>query len=168
MIELRERLADFSGTVDDTVVLPFELRQRSRLRTMTRAGRDAGVLLEPGSTLRGGDLLRSVCGLVVKVIAEPEVLMEVRNADPFTLARLAYHLGNRHVQVQIGDGWLRTPEDPVLRAMLEQLGAETTRVTAPFDAESGAYGGHHRHAMAPPLEEKFRYLPKLHLFEPDP
>lgn len=168
MIELRERLAGFSGTVDDAVVLPFELRQKSRLRTITRAGRDAGLLLEPGSTLRGGDLLRSVCGLVVKVIAAPEALMEVRSTDSFTLARLAYHLGNRHVQVQIGDGWLRTPEDPVLHDMLMGLGAETTRVTAPFDAEAGAYGSHHRHAMAPPLPAEFRYLPKLHLFEPDP
>ncbi|MFZ5756347.1 MAG: urease accessory protein UreE [Pseudomonadota bacterium] len=169
MIVLRERLSDFNGTlyngvVDDAVVLPFELRQKTRLRTLSRNGRDTGLFLERGTTLRGGDLLRSDCGLVVEVIAEDEALMEVRSADPARLARLAYHLGNRHVHVQIGDGFLRTPEDYVLRDMLVQLGATVTPVTAPFDPESGAYGSHHHHAMAAPVEPEFRYVPKLHLF----
>lgn len=163
MIELRERITDGTGTVDDAVVLPFELRQKTRLRTVSRAGRDTGIFLPRGSVLRGGDLLRSTCGLVFAVEAEPEALMEVRSDDALVLARLAYHLGNRHVHVQIGDGFLRTPEDYVLRDMLEQLGAVVTVVQAPFDAESGAYGGHH-HAMASAPEPEFRYLPKLHLF----
>ena len=165
MIELRERISDHGGTADDAVVLPFELRQKTRLRTVSRAGRDTGIFLERGSLLRGGDLLRSACGLVVEVVAEPEALMEVRSDDALVLARLAYHLGNRHVHVQIGGGFLRTPEDYVLRDMLLQLGAQVTAVTAPFDPESGAYGGHH-HAMAAPPEPEFRYLPKLHLFGP--
>lgn len=163
MIELRERLSDFNGSIDDAVVLPFDLRQKTRLRTVSRDGRDTGIFIERGSILRGGDLLRSTCGLVVEVIAEDEPLMEVRSTDALVLARLAYHLGNRHVHVQIGSGWLRAPEDYVLRDMLVQLGAEVFAVTAPFDAESGAYGGHH-HAMASAPEPEFRYLPKLHVF----
>lgn len=163
MIELRERIDGFAGTVDDAVVLPFELRQKTRLRTVSREGRDTGIFIERGTVLRGGDLLRSACGLVVEVIAEPELLMEVRSDDPLVLARLAYHLGNRHVHVQIGSGFLRTPDDYVLRDMLLQLGARVESVNAPFDAESGAYGGHH-HAMASAPEPEFRYLPKLHLF----
>lgn len=163
MIVLRERLVDFNGAVQDSVVLPFELRQRARLRTVSGAGRDTGIFLERGTTLRGGDLLRSECGLVVGVVAEDESLMEVRGADPVQLARLAYHLGNRHVHVQVGAGFLRTPADHVLREMLVQLGAQVTAVVAPFDPESGAYGGHH-HAMGSPIEPEFRYLPKLHLF----
>lgn len=163
MIELRERVDGFAGAVDDAVVLPFELRQKTRLRTVSREGRDTGIFIERGTVLRGGDLLRSACGLVVEVIAEPESLMEVRSNDPLVLARLAYHLGNRHVHVQIGSGFLRTPDDYVLRDMLLQLGAQVESVMAPFDAESGAYGGHH-HAMASAPEPEFRYLPKLHLF----
>lgn len=163
MIELRERVHGFSGAAGDAVILPFELRQKTRLRTVSRDGRDVGIFIERGTVLRGGDLLRSACGLVVEVVAEPEALMEVRSADALVLARLAYHLGNRHVHVQIGSGFLRTPEDYVLRDMLVQLGAEVVAVMAPFDAESGAYGGHH-HAMASAPEPEFRYLPKLHLF----
>lgn len=167
MIELRERLDEYNGSVDDAVLLPFELRQRTRLRTLSRSGRDVGIFLERAAAdrraLRSGDLLRSACGLVFEVIAEDEPLMEVRSDDALVLARLAYHLGNRHVHVQIGSGFLRTPEDYVLRDMLLQLGAQVIAVSAPFDAESGAYGGHH-HAMAAPVEPEFRYLPKLHLF----
>lgn len=163
MIELRARIDNFTGVIDDAVVLPFELRQKTRLRTVSREGRDTGIFIERGTVLRSGDLLRSDCGLVVEVIAEPELLMEVRSDDSLVLARLAYHLGNRHVHVQIGKGFLRTPDDYVLRDMLMQLGAQVTAVTAPFDAESGAYGLHH-HAMAAPPEPEFRYLPKLHLF----
>ncbi len=164
MIVLRERLVDFNGAAQDAVVLPFELRQRARLRTVSAAGRDTGIFLERGTTLRGGDLLRSECGMVVEVVAESEMLMEVRCAEPAQLARLAYHLGNRHVHVQVGESFLRTPEDYVLRDMLLQLGAQVASVTAPFDPESGAYGSHHHHAMAAPIEPEFRYLPKLHLF----
>lgn len=164
MIELRERLVDFSGDVHDAVTLPFECRQKTRLRTVTRDGRDAGIFLERGMSLRGGDRLRSACGLVVEVIAGDESLMEVCSSDPSQLARLSYHLGNRHVHVQIGDGFLRTPDDHVLRGMLEQLGAQVASVVAPFDPETGAYGGHHQHAMAAAIEPEFHYLPKLHLF----
>src|SRR5450631_1000069 len=126
--------------------LPFELRQKSRLRTKLVSGEEAGLFLEHGSVLRGGDILRANDGRIVVIIAADEELMEAKCATPFELARAAYHLGNRHVPVQIGEGWLRFQADEVLAQMLRGLKAVVTRLTAPFEPEAGAYaGGHHHH-----------------------
>src|SRR5678815_6065594 len=94
--------------------LPFELRQKSRLRTKLASGEEAGLFLEHGSILRGGDCLRANDGRIVLVVAADEELMEAKCVTPFQLVRAAYHLGNRHVPVQIGDGWLRFQTDDVL------------------------------------------------------
>jgi len=128
--------------------LPFELRQKSRLRTKLLSGEEAGLFLEHGSILRGGDCLRANDGRVVLVVAADEELMEAKCATPFRLVRAAYHLGNRHVPVQIGDGWLRFQADDVLAQMLRGLNATVSKVSAPFEPEAGAYaGGHHHHSM---------------------
>jgi urease accessory protein len=128
--------------------LPFELRQKSRLRTRLESGEEAGLFLEHGSILRGGDCLRANDGRVVLVVAADEALMEAKCATPFELVRAAYHLGNRHVPVQIGDGWLRFQADEVLAQMLRGLKAAVAKVSAPFEPEAGAYaGGHHHHSM---------------------
>ena len=128
--------------------LPFELRQKSRLRTKLKSGEEAGLFLEHGSVLRGGDCLRANDGRIVLVVAADEELMEAKCATPFELARAAYHLGNRHVPVQIGGGWLRFQADDVLAQMLRGLNAKVSKVTAPFEPEAGAYaGGHHHHSM---------------------
>ena len=128
--------------------LPFELRQKSRLRTKLASGEEAGLFLEHGSILRGGDCLRANDGRVVLVVAADEELMEAKCATPFRLVRAAYHLGNRHVPVQIGEGWLRFQADDVLAQMLRGLQATVSTVSAPFEPEAGAYaGGHHHHSM---------------------
>ncbi len=128
--------------------LPFELRQKSRLRTKLASGEEAGLFLEHGSILRGGDCLRANDGRIVLVVAADEELMEARCTTPFELVRAAYHLGNRHVPVQIGDGWLRFQADHVLAQMLRGLKATVSKVSAPFEPEAGAYaGGHHHHSM---------------------
>jgi urease accessory protein len=128
--------------------LPFELRQKSRLRTKLASGEEAGLFLEHGSILRGGDCLRANDGRIVLVVAADEELMEAKCATPFELVRAAYHLGNRHVPVQIGDGWLRFQADDVLAQMLRGLKATVSKVSAPFEPEAGAYaGGHHHHSM---------------------
>ena len=128
--------------------LPFELRQKSRLRTKLASGEEAGLFLEHGSILRGGDCLRANDGRIVLVIAADEELMEAKCATPFELVRAAYHLGNRHVPVQIGEGWLRFQADDVLAQMLRGLKATVSKVSAPFEPEAGAYaGGHHHHSM---------------------
>jgi len=131
---------------DGQLVLPFELRQKSRLRTKLASGEEAGLFLEHGSVLRGGDCLRANDGRIVLVVAADEQLIEAKCATPFELVRAAYHLGNRHVPVQIGDGWLRLQADEVLAQMLRGLNATVTAVSAPFEPEAGAYaGGHHHH-----------------------
>ena len=85
---------------------------------------------------------------MVKVLSADEELMNAACANPTALARAAYHLGNRHVPVQIGDGWLRFQSDKVLGQMLVGLGVEVSTLTAPFEPEAGAYaGGHHHHSM---------------------
>lgn len=130
------------------LVLPYELRCKSRLRTRLADGEEAGVFLAPGTVLRDGMLLASADGRVVEVRAAEEPLLEARCPDPLALARAAYHLGNRHVAVQVGEGWLRLQPDHVLAGMLEGLGVRTERVVAPFDPEAGAYAPGHTHGGA--------------------
>jgi len=127
------------------LVLPFDLRIRSRLRTRLASGEEAVLKTERGAVLRGGECLKSEDGRVVRVSAAPEKVMHVTCANQFELTRAAYHLGNRHVPVQIGGGFLRIATDHVLRDMLFGLGAKVEELEAPFEPESGAYGGGHRH-----------------------
>ena len=126
----------------DRLRLPFELRQKSRLRTQLVSGEAVALSLPRGEVLRGGDLLLASDGRVVEVIAQPERLLHVECDSPQALARAAYHLGNRHIPVQVGDGWLRFGADHVLEQMLKGLAARVSPVEAPFEPEAGAYGGH--------------------------
>ena len=127
--------------------LPFDARQKSRLRARLASGEEVALLLPRGELLRGGDLLQASDGRVIEVVAEPEALLHVTCGSPAGLARAAYHLGNRHVPVQVGEGYLRLAADHVLEAMLKGLGATVTPIQAPFEPEAGAYasGGHHHH-----------------------
>jgi urease accessory protein len=132
---------------DAELVLPYEMRQKSRLLTVLASGEEAGLFLDRGTVLRGGDCLAAADGRVVRVVAADEDLIEVRCADAEAIARAAYHLGNRHTPVEVGPGWLRLAADDVLAGMLRGLGATVTPVRAPFEPESGAYaGGHHAHS----------------------
>lgn len=124
------------------LTLPFELRQKSRLRTRLETGEEAWLILERGEILRGGDLLLAADGRVVEVVARPERLLHVECDTPEALARAAYHLGNRHVPVQVGERYLRLGFDHVLEQMLAGLGAHVTVIEAPFEPEAGAYAGH--------------------------
>jgi urease accessory protein len=126
----------------DKLILPFELRQKSRLRTRLESGEDVWLMLPRGEILRGGDLLETADGRIVEVVAQAERLVHVECATPCALARAAYHLGNRHVPVQVGEGWLRLGFDHVLEQMLVGLGARVTVIEAPFEPEAGAYAGH--------------------------
>ena len=127
---------------DAELIMPYELRQKCRLRTQTTAGEETGLFLPRGSVLRDGDFLEAEDGRVVKVTARLEKVLQVGCPDPAQLARIAYHLGNRHVALQIGAGWLRIVNDYVLRQMVEGLGAMVVPVEAAFEPEPGAYGGH--------------------------
>ena len=129
----------------DRLPLPFELRQKSRLRAKLESGEEVAIMLPRGEILRGGDLLSASDGRVIEVVARPERLLHVECVSPQALARAAYHLGNRHVPVQVGDGILRLAADHVLEQMLKGLGARLTAIDAPFEPEAGAYGGGHAH-----------------------
>ena len=125
-----------------TLTLPYEARRTSRQKVRLDGGEEAGVILAWGDSLRHGDLIASSTGLVVRVVAAPEPVMLVRTSHPRELARVAYHLGNRHVAVEVGEGILKIAPDHVLRAMVEGLGAQVELAMQPFEPESGAYGGH--------------------------
>lgn len=135
-------------TADDSATLAFEQRRKTRLRVvLDDSGAAAGIQLPRGSVLRGGDLLRAGDSHVIRVIAAPEAVSTVRAqsdgaADPGTLARAAYHLGNRHLAVQIGDHYLRYLTDHVMDDMLRAMNYRVTHDLAPFEAEGGAYHGH--------------------------
>lgn len=128
------------GVVTGTLTLAFGDRRRSRLRARLDDGREVALLLPRGSRLLDGDRLRDETGgLVVAVRAAEETLSWVVADDPLLLARAAYHLGNRHVPVQIGPGFLAYEHDHVLDGMIEDLGLHPEMVSAPFEPEAGGY-----------------------------
>lgn len=139
MIELTTRVA--AGDAFTTLTLPLERRIRSRQRVVLDDGSEAGVFLARGQVLRDGDLLASEDGRIVQVRAAAEPVSEVCCDDPLLLARACYHLGNRHVALQIAPGRLRYQHDHVLDDMLRGLGLQPSCVEAPFEPEPGAYGG---------------------------
>jgi urease accessory protein len=127
---------------DERLVLPFDLRSRSRFRTRLAGGEEVGIMLQRGQVLRGGDLLLADDGRVVEVGAAHESVTTLKTVDARGLARAAYHLGNRHVALQVGDGWLRYRHDHVLDDMARGLGLQVTVEEAPFEPEPGAYHTH--------------------------
>jgi urease accessory protein len=131
------------------LVLPYDLRQKCRLRTRSTEGEEVGLFLPRGEVLRDGDVLQAQDGRRVRVTAKPEKVLQIECADPLQLTRIAYHLGNRHVALQVGEGWLRIADDYVLRQMAEGLGGTVVEMEAPFEPEPGAYGGHMHAAEAP-------------------
>jgi urease accessory protein len=132
-------------------VLPFGDRAKSRARVRLANGAEAGLFLERGSVLRGGDLLLADDGRVVEVEAAPETVSTVHTDDALLFARACYHLGNRHVPLQIGAGWLRYQHDHVLDDMLKGFGLVVNVEHAPFEPEGGAYvSSHASHSHAHP------------------
>ena len=147
-----DRNLDHPRAVDRRLVLPFGERSKSRLRAVLDNGEEAGLFLERGSVLRHGDLLLADDGRVIEVQAAPESVSTVHAGDGLMLARASYHLGNRHVALQIGAGWLRYQHDHVLDDMLRGLGLEVAIEELPFEPEGGAYvtASHHTHTHPHP------------------
>jgi urease accessory protein len=150
MIEIRSRVPfrpnhEYRVKVRGELRLPFELRQKSRLHATLASGEEVAIVLPRGQVLRGGDWVVASDGRVIEVVAQPEKVLHVLCATPHALTRAAYHLGNRHVPVELGDGWLRIAADHVLEEMLRGLGASVSAIEAPFEPEAGAYSGRHHH-----------------------
>jgi urease accessory protein len=144
MLKISEKL-DCQQPYDCTLTLAFDLRQKSRFKTRLDDGVEVALLMPRGTVLRSGDLLKADNGKIVLVNAASELVSFVATDDVHLMARACYHLGNRHVPLQIGEGWLRYAHDHVLDAMLHGLGLHTVAKQAPFEPEAGAYGGHHAH-----------------------
>ena len=137
-----------------SVDLPWDTRQKSRFDATDSAGRVLGVFLPRGHVVRGGDVLVAEDGSLVRVNAAPQPLLVVRHCSshgsPLDLMRAAYHLGNRHVQLEVQADRLQFEPDHVLAEMLRSMHLIVSEETAAFEPESGAYGngaGHeHGHA----------------------
>lgn len=147
MIYLTQRLEHAQRAIA-SVTLPVDMRVKSRARVALSDGREAGLMLPRGLLLRGGDLLATEDGSeVIEVIAAPESVSVVRCTDPYLLARACYHLGNRHVPLQIMPNELRYHHDHVLDDMLRQFDLDVTFAQLPFEPEAGAYASEgHTHS----------------------
>ncbi len=142
-----------TGSPKGLLTLPLESRNKSRLKVTLDNGLEAGLFLPRGTVLRDGDLVASDDGHLIEIKAASETVSSVRCDDPLMLARACYHLGNRHVLLQIENGLLRYQHDHVLDEMIIGLGLSVTVEQAPFEPEPGAYGdyghaeahAHHHH-----------------------
>ncbi len=140
------------------VELDWDTRSKSRFEATDSAGRRLGVFLPRGSVVRGGDVLVAEDGSLVEVAAAPQPVLVVRSCaehgSPFDLLRAAYHLGNRHVQLELRPDHLKFEPDPVLAELLRRMHLTVTAELAAFEPEAGAYaasGGHahgHDHGHA--------------------
>jgi urease accessory protein len=145
----------WSGNAADSIVLDYDDRHRRRVAMTATKGLAFLLDLPDAASLRSGDALVLEDGQLIEVVAAPEPLLEIRCADPLQLTRVAWHLGNRHVPVQVLARSLRIRRDHVLAEMAAQLGARVVEIEAPFDPEGGAYAapaddhhhghGHHHH-----------------------
>ena len=133
---------DPNASISFTLALTAEERTRSRHRFET-AGQVVFLQLPRGTVLRDGDLLQSESGQLVRIVARPEPVLTVQAATPLKLLQAAYHLGNRHVPLEVTDTYLRFAPDPVLREMLEHRGLQVVEEVLPFQPELGAYGHQH-------------------------
>jgi urease accessory protein len=131
----------------DRVLIDHDHRHRRRILLRTEAGRDVLLDLPVAARLRHGDGLVLDEGGVVLICAQPEKLLEIHAHDNAQLVRIAWHLGNRHLPVQLDGDRIRIREDHVIAEMVEGLGGHVRAIVAPFDPEAGAYagGGHHHH-----------------------
>ena len=167
-----------------TVELDWDVRQKSRFDATDSTGRQLGIFLPRGTVARGGDVLVAHDGSLIKVWAAPQTVLKITHCPdhgtPFDLIRAAYHLGNRHVPIELKPDHLKIEPDHVLADMLHAMHLIVTEVTEPFEPENGAYatgghfGGHHHghehdhdhshdHVHTPPADPE---APKPHVHGP--
>jgi urease accessory protein len=130
----------------DEVLIDYDRRYRRRILLRTEAARDVLLDLQQAVRLRHGDGLLLEDGSVVLVVARPEALLDIHAHDDHTLVRIAWHLGNRHLPVQLLSDHIRIRADHVIAEMVELLGGHVQEIQAPFDPEAGAYAGGHQHS----------------------
>jgi urease accessory protein len=138
------------------LTLPYDLRRKTRQLVRLDDGEEIGLLLAPGTILNDGDILESAEGDRVRIAAAAEPILFVTASEGEKLARAAYHLGNRHIPVEIGTGFLRLEADLVLKDMLKRLEVSVEERKEAFNPESGAYGGGHRHGHDESFSDDYR------------
>jgi len=143
------------------LTLAFDDRCKSRLATSLDNGESVALLMPRRTILAEGDVLVAEDGGLVRVVAAAESVMRVTARTTAELIRAAYHLGNRHTPVELGDGYLQLEYDPVLRDMLLGLGVAVSVLDAPFHPEAGAYGGGHRHGHDATFAEDYALAQKV-------
>jgi urease accessory protein len=140
-----------------TLTLDWDLRQKSRFDCEDSEGRRIGVFLPRGTLLRGDDMLVTLDGSLLRVVAAPQPLLRIthctEHGSPFDLLRAAYHLGNRHVPIELKPDHLKIEPDHVLADMLRQMHLIVAEACEAFEPEAGAYGEHatmgHSHGHEP-------------------
>lgn len=130
----------------DAIALPYDDRKRSRGKGVSEKGVAVAWFLERGDFLRGGDVLVSTTDDLFSIKAQPEQVSSVTATDNFALTRIAYHLGNRHVALEVRESKLLYQPDYVLDQMVIGLGGHVDEVVCPFQPEEGAYHSHLKHA----------------------
>ena len=146
MMEVHEVAS--SGEASDRLALTWELRRRSRLKATTVGGHEVGLFLPRGTVLFDGDLLRTSDDGIIEIEAAPEDVSTISSPDAVLLARVAYHLGNRHVRTQVGPGFIRYRHDRAVDELARKLGAEVQVEEAPFEPERGTKDHAHDHDLA--------------------
>jgi len=147
MLQFNQKIILGDQSVYSEVTLTLEQRVKARLRVTLDNGEDAGFFVERGSVLRDGDCLQAESGEIVVIRPAKESVSTVYVDDLLALSRACYHLGNRHVALQINKEFVRYQHDHVLDEMLVGLGLHPVSEMAPFEPEPGAYGDH-GHASA--------------------
>lgn len=146
MLEAHELVT--AGEPSDRLALTWELRRKSRLKTTTEAGEEVGLFLPRGTILFEGDLVKVTDGRILEVVAAPEDVSTISSPDAMLLARVAYHLGNRHVRTQVGPGFIRYRHDRAIDELVGKLGAEVEVEDVPFEPERGTNDHAHDHDLA--------------------
>ena len=135
-----------------TITLDWDTRQKSRFDAVDSSQRQLGIFLPRGTVVRGGDVLVAEDGSLVRVEAAPQTVLRItactEHGSPFDLTRAAYHLGNRHVPIELKPDHLKIEPDHVLADMLRAMHMTVVAVSEPFEPESGAYGDHGGHSHA--------------------
>ena len=129
-----------------TIELDWDVRQKSRFAATDNQGRALAIFLPRGQAVRGGDVLVAEDGSLIRVLAAPQKVLRITacalHGSPFDLMRAAYHLGNRHVPIELQPDHLKIEPDHVLADMLRSMHMTVVEADLPFEPEGGAYGGH--------------------------
>lgn len=137
---VNERLPhDQDRAINDEVCLDHAQREKRRFRVVSSKGKNVDIFLERANMLAIGDRLITQCGQCISIVGAKEPVITASTSDWQQFSRVCYHLGNRHVKLQVGDCWLRITPDHVLEALIDRLGLEVKREQAVFNPEAGAY-----------------------------